>query len=93
VNKADVTRKPYQTLIQTVIAACSCAANGDLEGLSRLYNSGVNLEKGDYDQRTPLHLAVSAGHLNVVKYLIEKASVNHSPKDRWGATPLNDTKR
>jgi len=56
-----------------VIAACSCAANGDLEGLSRLYNSGVNLEKGDYDQRTPLHLAVSAGHLNIVKYLIEKA--------------------
>jgi glutaminase len=75
-----------------VIAACSCAATGDLEGLSRLYNSGVNLEKGDYDQRTPLHLAVAGGHLNIVKYLIEKASVPHSPKDRWGATPLNDAK-
>lgn len=91
VNKADVTRKPFQTLIQTVIASCSCAANGDLEGLSRLFNSGVNLERGDYDLRTPLHLAAAAGHLDVVKFLIH-GGINHSPRDRWGATPLNDAK-
>lgn len=69
-NVADVTRKPFQTLIQTVIAACSCAANGDLEGISRLYNSGVDLTRGDYDARTPLHLASAGGHLNIVQYLI-----------------------
>lgn len=93
VNVADVTRKPFQTLIQTVIAACSCAANGDMEGISRLFNSGVDLTKGDYDQRTPLHLAAAAGHVNVVQYLILQCEVPHSPRDRWGATPLNDAKK
>ena len=75
-----------------MIAACACAANGDLEGISRLFNSGVDLTKGDYDARTPLHIAAACGHLNVLKYLIETSEVPHSPRDRWGATPLNDAK-
>ncbi len=41
--KLDVTRRPYQTLIQTVIASCKAAATGDLETLNRLQASGVNL--------------------------------------------------
>jgi glutaminase len=49
----------------------------------------VNLDKGDYDQRTPMHLASASGHLDVVKYLVEH-KFDHSPRDRWGATPLND---
>lgn len=50
------------------------------------------MNRGDYDRRTPLHLAASTGQLKVVKFLIEKANVDNSPKDRWGATPLNDAK-
>jgi len=50
------------------------------------------LTKGDYDARTPLHIAAACGKLNVVKYLIETSEVPHSPRDRWGATPLNDAK-
>lgn len=46
---------------------------------------------GDYDKRTPLHLASSAGHIDIVKYLIDEGA-NVSPRDRWGATPLNDAK-
>lgn len=89
--KRDLTRKPHQTLIQTVMAACSCAATGDYEGLTRLYNLGVSLEAGDYDRRTPLHLASAAGHTKIVKFLLEQ-KVNPSLRDRWGATPLNDAK-
>jgi ankyrin repeat protein len=59
--------------------------------LKRLVVKGLKVNQGDYDQRTPLHLACSAGHLDIVKYLIENgADINC--KDRWGATPLNDTR-
>jgi glutaminase len=50
----------------------------------------VDLNKGDYDDRTPIHVAVATGRLNTVKYLIEEAGVEINPVDRWGSTPLND---
>ena len=45
---------------------------------------------GDYDLRTPLHLAASNGHFKTVRYLVEKCGVEVNCKDRWGSTPLND---
>ena len=91
-HKKDCARKPYQNILQTVITACSAASTGDLEELNRLYVMGVSLEEGDYDKRTPLHLASSSGHLDIVKFLI-KCGVPKSPKDRWGSTPLNDAEK
>ena len=90
-QKLDVTRKPFQTKIHNVQAAISTAAEGDIEGLVRLNNSNVSLDEGDYDQRTPLHLAAASGHQEAVKYLIS-VKVRINPTDRWGATPLNDAK-
>jgi glutaminase len=75
----------------TEIMACSCASTGDTEQLQRMEILGTDLNKGDYDARTPLHLAASNGHYHIVEYLLKKG-VNPSPKDRWGATPLNDAK-
>lgn len=49
----------------------------------------MDLNLGDYDKRTPLHVSTGAGHIHVVKYLIE-TGVIISPVDRWGATPLCD---
>lgn len=77
-------------MIDTVIAACNAASAGDLETLSKLYDRGVDLNKGDYDNRTPLHVGSGAGHFEIVKFLIEVAKVHVSPVDRWGATPLCD---
>jgi glutaminase len=51
---------------------------------------GVDLNLGDYDKRTPLHVAAASGQVKIVLWLIEEANVLNSPVDRWGATPLND---
>jgi ankyrin repeat protein len=85
----DLTRKAYQTTIQTVIAACNAASSGDLESIQRLVTQGLNPNKSDYDRRTPLHLAASGNHLEVVKYLVQNgADINLT--DRWGSRPLDD---
>lgn len=84
-----MTRRAYQTLLQTTIAACTSAASGDLESITRLSVQGFDINEGDYDRRTCLHLASAAGHIEIVKYLVGQGC-NVSPRDRWGATPLND---
>lgn len=77
--------------IDTVIAATSAASEGKLELLKALKSSrGVDLNIGDYDNRTPLHVSCGAGHYEIVKYLVEEVGVDVSPVDRWGATPLCD---
>jgi ankyrin repeat protein len=41
-----------------------------LPTLKALAEKGVDLNNGDYDKRTPLHVGTGAGHLEIVKYLI-----------------------
>ncbi|KAL0170485.1 hypothetical protein M9458_035081, partial [Cirrhinus mrigala] len=43
----------------------------------------------NYDGRTPLHIAACEGHLNVVRYLLNKG-VTINVKDRFGDTPLHN---
>ena len=67
---------------------------GDLSALKQLRIKNGDFSHGDYDNRTPLHLASSNGHLNVVKYLINFGKViNINPIDRWGGTPYDDAIR
>lgn len=74
-----------------VINICS---EGDLSALKYIQLNDIDFNKGDYDGRTPLHLACSNGHLDIVKYLIEVCKIeNIEPKDRWDNTPLDDAKR
>ncbi len=91
-DKVENVRKvAYQGLIDTVIAACTAASEGKLEELKKVKaNTNVDLNNGDYDKRTPLHVSCGAGKEDVVRYLIEEMGVDINPVDRWGATPLND---
>lgn len=71
---------------------CNRAHNGDLDGLQALQQTGCNLTVGDYDQRTALHLAAAAGHLHVIKYLVEEAGCKLQ-RDRFGGLPTHDAER
>ena len=68
------------------------ASKGDHGATHRLIVRGFDQDAGDYDSRTPLHLAAAEGRIQVVEYLVENgAEVN--PKDRWNETPLGDAHR
>lgn len=62
----------------------------DVSEPSALFNASVvDISKGDYDNRTPLHLAAGEGHVDVVELLC-KHGANVNAEDRWGGKPLDD---
>lgn len=68
------------------------ASQGCMSSIRRLVARGVRLDIGDYDHRTPLHLASAEGQADIVTYLLAQG-VDSSPRDRWGNTPLGDARR
>jgi len=67
------------------------ACQGDLDEIKRLVAHGIDINEGDYDKRTAMHLAATEGHTEVVEYLLRhgaKANI----MDRFGSTPLADAK-
>lgn len=94
IEKIIKSDKPYDHEIQTTILACSAAQLGQVQILKKLAESGVYMAGGDYDLRTPLHIAAAAGQLESAKFLLEIDEVleNINSEDRWRATPLDDVK-
>jgi lysophospholipase len=71
------------------VMACSAAGAGDVTELAGIFRVGESPDCCDYDSRAPLHIAAAEGHIDCVKFLIEKkANVNIA--DRWGGLPLDD---
>eukprot|EP01027_Heterolobosea_sp_BB2_P014454 GEZU01020762.1.p1 GENE.GEZU01020762.1~~GEZU01020762.1.p1 ORF type:complete len:534 (+),score=162.94 GEZU01020762.1:350-1951(+) len=78
-----------QTSIELASDLCRAAATGNIERVRKLIlTSGVDVNAGDYDKRTALHLAASEGHLNIVRMLINDFNANINALDRWNHTPL-----
>ena len=67
------------------------ASQGDLDEIKRLVAYGVDINEGDYDKRTALHLASAEGHTHVVNYLLQKGA-NANVTDRFGNTPSVDAR-
>ena len=65
------------------------ASRGDIRTLRRLHGEQTDLRQGDYDLRSPMHLAAAEGHEDVVAFLLE-CGVDPNRPDRWGGTPLED---
>ncbi len=87
----DVSRKYRENgNLQTVLAA----SLGDVAKIEELVNEGIaQANGGDYDSRTPIHLAAATGRLDAVKFLVEVARVDVNPVDRFCGTPLTDALR
>jgi 60kDa lysophospholipase len=77
---------------KVVSEMCNAASLGDLSTLRRLIDVGVDPSLGDYDRRTPLHLAAAGGHVDAVRYLLSQGADPKS-EDRWGGIPLDDAQR
>jgi len=67
------------------------ASKGQTEEIKKYLESNktVDINKGDYDGRVPLHLAAQNGHLQTCKFLVEKGA-SASTADRWLNTPLGE---
>jgi glutaminase len=97
-TKWDITMKRGAIRHKQCEQILFAASQGDVAELFNIHASGItgeNFYGGDYDARTPLHLAAAEGHKGVVQFLINKcpdkmkASVLNS-LDRWKGTPLDD---
>ncbi len=91
-HKTDPRLQKNETMIQGVNMLCSAASRGDLNEIKLLVARGIDVNQGDYDSRTPLHLAASEGHASAIHYLVDRGA-HLNPKDRWGGTPLDDALR
>ncbi|KAF2295542.1 hypothetical protein GH714_033164 [Hevea brasiliensis] len=65
----------------------SAAYHGDLYELKGFVRAGADLNKTDYDGRSPLHLAASRGYEDITLLLIQEG-VDINVKDKFGNTPL-----
>ena len=75
-----------------VIKMCEYAAQGNVERIRLLAINGVDVSLGDYDLRTPLHLAACNGNTAVLEYLLQQDSVIVNAVDRFGGTPHQGVK-
>jgi len=68
----------------------AAAADGDMEEVSTLLRMGdIDINKGDYDRRTALHLAAAGGNHDVIEFLC-KSGADVNVADRWNSRPLDD---
>ena len=61
---------------------------GDIKGIEDLLAQGCDVNGGDFDDRTALHVASCEGHSDVVELLL-KHGANYNARDRWGSTVMS----
>ena len=64
-------------------ALCDAASKNDIPALRAILDAGGDMNAGDYDRRTALHLAAAEGRVAVVMKLCEHGA-DIRFRDRWG---------
>ena len=69
---------------------CSACARGDVKALENALHGRWALlsELSDYDMRTPLHVAVDNGNVDMAIAILDRGNVDPNVRDRWLTTPL-----
>jgi ankyrin repeat protein len=66
------------------------ASEGDREEVEALLEfANIDIDEGDYDRRTALHLSCGEGRKEIVELLC-RAGANPNVEDRWQNRPLDD---
>ncbi|CAE7946664.1 SKOR [Symbiodinium sp. KB8] len=76
----------FRSLLAARASATACSADANA-------GTGKRSICGDYDRRTPLHLACASGNHAAVEVLIQEDSINMSCRDNFGRTPLMEAVR
>jgi len=89
VGNSDSLMDDAEQMTQDLIEAC---ARGNLGMAKKLVKAGIDPKKGDYDKRTPLHLAAANGHMHIVEWLFDdcKQQIDGDARDNFGGTPTQD---
>jgi lysophospholipase len=66
---------------------CAAVYKGTLSTITEMKTFGADVAVGDYDKRTPLHIAAAEGKLEMVEYLMKSGGSVHA-RDRNNHTPL-----
>jgi len=72
---------------------CRAATQGDMKTLKKLVEAKCDINLGDYDGRTALHLAAASGDVEVVRYLIRLRGANINQRDRFNNRAIDDAIR
>ncbi|KAI6653764.1 glutaminase kidney isoform, mitochondrial isoform 1 precursor [Oopsacas minuta] len=88
-SDSDPRFASYYQLEHKLTAILYAAKQGSVGTLQTYFFSGYSLDLVDYDNRAPLHISASEGHLEASKFLVESCGVNINVKDRWKQTPLD----
>jgi len=82
-NKIDLSQSVFTKFLQL-------CCDGNYDKIIEMIDS-IDVNLCDYDKRTPLHLAASEGHIEIVKVLLENGA--QIKEDRWGNTPLTELEK
>jgi glutaminase len=73
-------------------ALIAAAVKNDVKVVMSLVSQGVDVNLGDYDGRTALHLAAATGSAAAAMCLV-RAGARPDVKDTWGMTPLDEARK
>ena len=65
----------------------SVVATGNLALLQQLKLDGADFSLSDYRGRGPIHVGITIGHIEIVKFLLE-CNINLDATDLMGVSPL-----
>eukprot|EP00035_Acanthoeca_spectabilis_P001811 m.82930 g.82930 ORF g.82930 m.82930 type:complete len:918 (-) comp11154_c0_seq1:95-2848(-) len=72
---------------------CMFAARGDKRAIDALVARGADIDVGDYDGRTAVHLAAATGNAELLELLVKGYGASTTLRDNKGGTCFNDALR